>query len=120
MVLYLDNKGAKNFVNNWSIGGMTQRIEVKQYFLWELKKEGILFCKWKKGREMTSDIFTKNYTRPDFEQYAAQFVGLDHYMIHPGTHKGRMLEVVNCEYPDEVASGALQQGGEPHIGKGME
>eukprot|EP00957_Ditylum_brightwellii_P071614 5444595-Ditylum_brightwellii.AAC.1 len=38
MMLYLNNKGAKDFVNNWSIEGHTRHIEVKQYFLRELKE----------------------------------------------------------------------------------
>eukprot|EP00957_Ditylum_brightwellii_P076844 5840712-Ditylum_brightwellii.AAC.1 len=27
MILYLDNEGDKDFVNNWSIGGRTRHIE---------------------------------------------------------------------------------------------
>eukprot|EP00957_Ditylum_brightwellii_P050948 3864186-Ditylum_brightwellii.AAC.1 len=52
MVLYMDNKGAKDFVNNWSIGGRSRHMEVKQYFLRELKEANIIICKWKKGKEM--------------------------------------------------------------------
>jgi hypothetical protein len=35
-------------------------IEVKQYFLRELKEQGIIKIIWRSGDEMTSDIFTKN------------------------------------------------------------
>jgi hypothetical protein len=28
MILYLDNKGAKDLANNWSVGGRTRHIEV--------------------------------------------------------------------------------------------
>eukprot|EP00957_Ditylum_brightwellii_P087435 6655313-Ditylum_brightwellii.AAC.1 len=77
---------------------------------------------------MTSDIFTKNCARSDFEKHAVQFVGVDQYM-DPSTHKGRVSEVNSCEflgwshlkgnplaynfgctiYLRRVASGALQQ-----------
>eukprot|EP00957_Ditylum_brightwellii_P132069 10069641-Ditylum_brightwellii.AAC.1 len=59
MILYLDNKGAKDFVNNWSIGGCTRHIEVKQYFLRELKEAGIIECHWKKGQEMMLGILQR-------------------------------------------------------------
>eukprot|EP00957_Ditylum_brightwellii_P087434 6655312-Ditylum_brightwellii.AAC.1 len=52
MKSYVDNKGARDFVNNWSGGGRTRHVDVKQCFLWELKEEGIILCKWKKGHEM--------------------------------------------------------------------
>eukprot|EP00957_Ditylum_brightwellii_P011861 893952-Ditylum_brightwellii.AAC.1 len=48
MTLFIDNKGAVDFSNNWSIGGRTRHIEVKQYFLRELKEAGLLEIKWKK------------------------------------------------------------------------
>ena len=101
MILYLDNKGAKDFINSWSIGGRTRHIEVKQYFLRELKEGGILVCKWKSGNEMESDIFTKNCARPLFEKHATKFVGHDEYMavsMDHGTPKGRVSEVECCEY----------------------
>ena len=45
MVLYVDNKGAKDLCNNWTVGGRTRHIEVKQYFLRELKEAGIVHVK---------------------------------------------------------------------------
>jgi hypothetical protein len=33
MILEMDNKGAVNLVNSFSVGGHTQHINVKQYFL---------------------------------------------------------------------------------------
>ena len=33
MVLKVDNKGAKDLMNNWSVGGRTRHIEVKHYFI---------------------------------------------------------------------------------------
>eukprot|EP00957_Ditylum_brightwellii_P119915 9150702-Ditylum_brightwellii.AAC.2 len=52
MILYLDNKGTKDFVNSWSIGGHTRHVQVKQYFLGELKEANVIMSKWRKGNEM--------------------------------------------------------------------
>jgi hypothetical protein len=42
MILKIHNKGAIDLANNWSIEGQIQHIEVSQYFLWELKVDGII------------------------------------------------------------------------------
>eukprot|EP00957_Ditylum_brightwellii_P156829 11936304-Ditylum_brightwellii.AAC.1 len=94
MIVYLDNKGAKDFVNNWSIGGHTRHVEVKQYFLRELKEDGIIECCWKKGQEMTLDIFTKNCACPLFDKHVMKFVGKDEYVTHDN-HKGILFEAEN-------------------------
>lgn len=79
MQLQVDNKGAKDLCNNWSVGGRTRHIQVKQYFLRELKEAGILEVTWTSGEDMTSDIFTKNVTGPIFEKHIPKFVGEDEY-----------------------------------------
>jgi hypothetical protein len=68
MILEVDNKGAVDFINGWSVSGRTRHIEVKQYFLRELKEQGIIKIVWKSGDEMTSDIFTKNLP-PSLSEY---------------------------------------------------
>jgi hypothetical protein len=80
MILEMDNKGALDLINNWSIGGRTRHIEVKQYFLHELKEAKIIEVKWKNSEDLTSDIFTKNLSGPLFEKHAKTFVGNDEYM----------------------------------------
>jgi hypothetical protein len=89
MKLYVDNKGAKDLCNNWSAGGRTRHIEVKQYFLRELKEAGIMEVIWKSGEEQTSDVFTKNLARPPFEKHSVRFVGVDEYM---SPKQGRVSE----------------------------
>ena len=78
MVLEVD-KGAVDFINGWSVSGQTRHIETKQYFLQELKEEGIIIVKWKSGEEMTSDIFTKNLPVSIFEKHGSKFYGSDKY-----------------------------------------
>ena len=60
MILEIDNRGTVDLANNWSIGGRTRHIEVRQYFVRELKEAGLLQVKWISGDEMSSDLFTKN------------------------------------------------------------
>ena len=74
MVLYVDNKGAKDLCNNWTVGGRTRHIEVKQYFLRELKEAGIVHVKWQSGADMTSDMLTKNLPSASFEKHKQLFV----------------------------------------------
>jgi hypothetical protein len=81
MILYVDNKGAKDLINNWSVGGRTRHIEVRQYFLRELKEQGIIHCVWTAGTGMCSDLFTKNLPRQVYEKHAKVYVGEDEYML---------------------------------------
>ena len=81
MLLIMDNKGAKDLINNWSVGGRTRHIEVRQFFLRELKEAGIIHCVWTAGTGMCSDLFTKNLPRQVYEKHAKVYVGEDEYML---------------------------------------
>ena len=81
MILEVDYKGAVDFANNWSVAGRTRHIEVKQYYLRELKEAGILKVQWKSGDQMTSDIFAKNLAGPLFEKHGSEFYGEDKYYL---------------------------------------
>jgi hypothetical protein len=101
MKLEIDNKGAKDFTHNHSVGGRTRHVEVKQYFLRELKEAGLVICEWCGGEDMSSDIFTKNCPGKLFDKHIQKFVGYDEYMmangvLEHGTHKGRVLQS-SCE-----------------------
>ena len=69
MILRMDNKGAVDLANNWSIGGRTRHIETRQHFLRDLKEEGILRIVWIPGEINEADLFTKNLSGPDFEKH---------------------------------------------------
>ena len=64
MILEVDNKGAVDICNSWTVGGRTRHVEVKMYFLRELKEQGLVKVIWKKGTEMSADSFTKNSPGP--------------------------------------------------------
>ena len=42
MIVEVNNKGCVDFCNNWSFARRTRRIEVKQYFLRDLKEIGLI------------------------------------------------------------------------------
>jgi hypothetical protein len=80
MILEVDNKGAVDLVNNYSVGGRTPHIETRQYFLRQLKEEYILKVVWTPGELNNSDLYTKNLARSDFEKHMKVYVGDDKYM----------------------------------------
>ena len=42
MILELDNKGAVDIANNWSVAGRRKHIDTKKYFVRQLKEDGII------------------------------------------------------------------------------
>jgi hypothetical protein len=80
MILETDNKGVVDIANNWSVGGRCHHIDVRQYFLRELKESNKIRVIWKKGADMSSDMFTKNLPRPLFEKHLTKHCGEDVYM----------------------------------------
>ena len=79
MILEIDNKGAVDLANNWSIGGRTRHIDVRSCFLRELKELGYIKVIWIAGSENDSDIHTKNLDGPLFEKFTKVYSGIDEY-----------------------------------------
>ncbi len=75
MILEIDNKGAVDFVNSFSVGGRTRHINVKQCSLQEIKEAKVFVVKWIPGSENEADIFTKNLDGPLFKRYAELLFG---------------------------------------------
>ena len=46
MRLNIDNKGAVDLTNNWSVEGRTRHVDVRYYFLRELKEENVIISEW--------------------------------------------------------------------------
>ena len=74
MILYVDNRGAVDLANNWNVSGRTRHIEVRQYFLRQLKETNQILVRWTRGSEMIADLFTKNLPTALFEKYSKYFV----------------------------------------------
>ena len=79
-ILEMDNQGAVDLANNWSVGGRTRHVDVRNHFLRDLKKEGLLVIRHVSGIENDTDMFTKNVTGPLFQKFLPTFVGRDEYM----------------------------------------
>jgi hypothetical protein len=75
MLLKMDNKGAVDLANNWSVGGQTRHVDVQRFFLWELKETKIMDIHWIKGSENDTDVFTNNLDGPAFEKFIKTLVG---------------------------------------------
>ena len=74
MILYSDNKGAVDLANNWSVGGRTRHMDVKQNFLRELKGNGFIKVEWLSGDNITPDMHTKNVPKKLFDKYGSEIV----------------------------------------------
>jgi hypothetical protein len=88
MILECDNKGAKDLANNWSAGGRMRHVDVRQFFLRDLKEDGSIKVKWIPTEENSTDMFTKNLYGPLFEKHARTYVGWDIYMQHEKPGEG--------------------------------
>jgi hypothetical protein len=75
MILEIDNKGAGDLMHNWSVGGWTRHVEVRQYFLHDLKEENVIIAKWILGDSNSSDLFTKNLPGPLFKKLLVTYCG---------------------------------------------
>ena len=80
MKLHVDNKAAYDLCHNWKVGGRTRHVEVKQYFLRELKEAGIIEVVLVKGEDQRSDIHTKNVPQSLLEKHGVHLHGRDEYM----------------------------------------
>ena len=75
MILEINNKGAVDIINSFSVGGRTRHIDVRQCFLQELKEAKQLVVNWIPGSENSTDKFTKNLDGLPFKRYAEQLIG---------------------------------------------
>jgi hypothetical protein len=55
-------------------------VETRQYFIRQLKEEGIIKFIWTPGELNSSDLYTKNLARADFEKHTKAYVGDNKYM----------------------------------------
>jgi hypothetical protein len=84
MELRVDNSGAKDFFNNWSVGGRMRHVHVRQLYLRDLKEDGLVRVKWIPTEENSVDVFTKNLFGPLYEKHITTYVGTDQYMQYEG------------------------------------
>jgi hypothetical protein len=64
MVIECDNKGAVDLVNGYQVGGGTKHIDIRTYFVRDLKDDGIIVVKWIPTEINETDTHQK-YQRKD-------------------------------------------------------
>ena len=69
MMLEVDNKGAVDLANSWSHGGRTKHMQVRNYWLRELKEKGLIRVNWIPGKDNVADMLTKNLNEKDFKKH---------------------------------------------------
>ena len=79
MILYVDNRGTVDLINNGNVGGRTRHVEVRQYLLRELKEQNLIVTKWIPGSDMSGDMLTKTVPGKLFEKHIRPFYGDDEY-----------------------------------------
>jgi len=72
MVLEIDNKGAVDLLNSWSVNGHTSHMGTKLHWARMLKLEGKTIFVWKAGDTMTADINTKNVPEKVLNKHRAE------------------------------------------------
>ena len=68
-MLEVDNKGAVDLANSWSHGGRTKHMQVRNYWLRELKEKGLIRVKWIPGKGNVADMLTKILNEKDFKRH---------------------------------------------------
>lgn len=87
MEIRVDNKGAKDLVNNWSVGGRTRHIGVRLNYLRELKEKGVIKIIWISSKENVADILTKNLSSVDYKRHT-QALGIVNQFLVEGRSGG--------------------------------
>ena len=77
MVVELDNSGARDLANSWSVGGRTRHVDTRQFFIRDLKEQGLPVFKHISGQENEADIFTKNTDAITLHKHNAKMCGKD-------------------------------------------
>ena len=86
MVLEIDNRGAVDLINSWSVGGRTRHTAVRLNYLRELKEQGVMVFKWVSGDKNDADTHTNNVPGPLLENHCRVYFGEDEYYYGKGKH----------------------------------
>ena len=77
MIAEMDNSGAQDLANSWSVGGRTRHVDVQMFFLCKLKEDGMVAFKHIPGSDNEADIFTKNVDVGTLHKHSAKLCGDD-------------------------------------------
>ncbi len=57
----MDNKGAIDLTHSWSVDGRTHHVDVRYFFLHDVKEENVIQVVWIPSDDNCSDVFTTNF-----------------------------------------------------------
>lgn len=80
MLLEMDNWGAVDIANSWSVGFRTHHMGIQNCFLHEQKDQGKVIMKHIPGDTNDAEIFTKNIESAVFNCHVPLYVGQDEYI----------------------------------------
>ncbi len=80
MLAEMDNSGASDLANSWSMGGRTRHIDVPMFYLCKLKEEGMVLLKYIHGPENEADIFTKNVNAASLHRHSIKLCDDDGFL----------------------------------------
>jgi hypothetical protein len=83
MKLEINNKGAVDLINSFSVGGCTFHINVKQCFLRELKGAKQWVVNWIPGLENSTDMFTETWMGLSLSAMQSSFLGKERLIGTP-------------------------------------
>ena len=75
MTADMDNSGARNLANSWSIDRRTSHVDVQMFFLCELKEEGLVVYKHIPGPENKVDMSTKKFDAGTLHRHSIKLCG---------------------------------------------
>jgi hypothetical protein len=75
MPLFMDNRGAIDLFNNWSVNSNSRHYAIRLNYVRELKEKGIIEIRWLNGKDNSADLFTKNLDVTTFEKHAKEYLG---------------------------------------------
>ena len=93
MILKIDNSGAAAIANSWSVSGRTRHVDERNYFLPELKDQGLLVIKHIPHDDNDANIFTKNVTSAIFNRHIPLYLGYNEYLEQTQASSGEAVSV---------------------------
>jgi hypothetical protein len=96
MIVEVNNKGGKDFIDSWMVGGQMQHIQTKFHLLWELEEQGIITIKWISTDNNTADISLRisvgQHLKNMEKMNTTQTHGINLRMVCCAILKGRVLD----------------------------
>ena len=80
MMAEMDNSGALDLANSWSISGRTRHIDVQVFFIWELNEDGVEAFKHIPGTDNEVDIFTKKFDSDTLNRHSPYYVEMADFL----------------------------------------